>query len=278
MKSGRGTPPSPEAEKIRAASPLPSVEPFFLAGNRIGCLLVHGFTSTPYEMRYLGDRLHAAGYTVCGVCLAGHARRPEDLITHSWRDWYATVEAGLETLSATCSAVLGIGLSLGSLLILRLAHEQPRSIAALALLSPALRLRNAWPARLAPLGRLLVPWLPASIAYVSKVQSDIVDLAARGVHPGYRRMPLRAVFELIALQQEVRRILPAVMQPTLAIHARHDNTAPLENLAILQRQLPNLWGTVILPRSGHVVAVDVEKQRVAEEVIRFAAQVVKESK
>ena len=51
----------------------PDIRPFFFAGGDVGCLLVHGFTGTPHEMRFLGERLAAQGYTVSGVCLAGHA-------------------------------------------------------------------------------------------------------------------------------------------------------------------------------------------------------------
>ena len=34
---------------------------FFMAGGRTGCLLLHGFTSTPAELLPLGEALHNAG-------------------------------------------------------------------------------------------------------------------------------------------------------------------------------------------------------------------------
>ncbi|OFV87100.1 MAG: hypothetical protein A3J75_07565 [Acidobacteria bacterium RBG_16_68_9] len=58
-------------------------------------------------------------------------------------------------------------------------------------------------------------------------------------------------------------------QPALAIHARQDHTAPLANLSLLQRTLPHLRAAVVLDASYHVMTVDVEKQRVAEEILRF---------
>ena len=39
-------------------------EPFFMPGNQIGCLLIHGFTGAPKEMRWLGDHLANEG-TLC---------------------------------------------------------------------------------------------------------------------------------------------------------------------------------------------------------------------
>lgn len=276
MSSGKATRASREADASSAGRKTTPTDPFFFAGNEVGCLLVHGFTGTPYEMRALGERLHAHGYSVCGVRLAGHTTCPEDLAACSWLDWYRSVETGLEALRPQCSTIFAVGLSLGSLLALRLAHERPALVAAVVVLAPALQLSNPWPARLAPLLRLLSPWLPDSLAYVGKQGSDIADPAARRIHPSYDRMPLRGISEVLDLQAEVRTLLAGVKQPTLAIHARGDQTVSMEGLALLQRELPNLRGTVVLPRSRHVVTVDLEKQRVAEEILRFAAQVLEE--
>ena len=42
---------------------IPSAEPFYYQGNKIGCLLIHGFTGTPKEMRLMGEYLANQGYT-----------------------------------------------------------------------------------------------------------------------------------------------------------------------------------------------------------------------
>jgi len=46
---------------------IPSAEPFLHVGDRVGCLIVHGFTGTPYEMRPLGDYL-SKKVILCWVC------------------------------------------------------------------------------------------------------------------------------------------------------------------------------------------------------------------
>lgn len=249
-------------------------EPFFWRASDLGCLLVHGLTGTPYEMRFLGERLHAAGYTVSGVCLAGHATQVEDLERCRWRDWYASVEWGLEELGGHCTVIAGIGLSLGSLLTLRLAHAHRERIRAVVLLATALQLAKPWRARIAELAKRLYPFLPESWRFVTKDGSDIADQEARRVHPGYRRVPLRCVAELVALQREVRPLLPAIVQPALAMHGQLDHTAPAANLALLQQGLMNLRAAVALPASCHVITVDVEKERVAAEVLRFLGTVI----
>ena len=261
----------------RAGAPIAALptEPFLWRGGNVGCLLVHGFTGTPYDMRFLGERLHAAGYTVHGVQLAGHATRVEDLAICRWQDWYRSVEEGLDRLAAHCQTQIAIGQSLGSLLVLRLAYHRSRAVSALVLLSSAFILASPWPARLSRVFRTLLPFLPPRLRYVSKATgSDIADPEARRVHPGYAKMPLRGIIEMIELQREVRPLLTRITPPALAIHARQDHTTPLENLALLQQTLPDLRATLVLPSSYHVVSVDVEKQRIAEEILDFVATVV----
>ncbi|MEJ5224047.1 MAG: hypothetical protein WHV44_06280, partial [Anaerolineales bacterium] len=62
---------------------IPTTEPFFFPGrnNAPGVLLIHGFTGTPKEMRWMGEYLNEKhGFTCLGVRLTGHATRPEDMI------------------------------------------------------------------------------------------------------------------------------------------------------------------------------------------------------
>jgi len=44
---------------------------FFFPGRGLSALLIHGLTGTPYEMRFLGERLAGAG-----ACVRSEARRP----------------------------------------------------------------------------------------------------------------------------------------------------------------------------------------------------------
>ena len=243
-------------------------EPFFWRAGDHGCLLIHGLTGTPDDMRLLGESLYATGLTVSGVCLAGHGTRVEDLESCRWHDWYRSAEQGLYELSKHCSHIVAVGLSLGSLLVLRLGYFHHESIAGLVLLSSALVLGQQRSARLVRSMRWLLPLLPRQLRFLSK-ESDIVDQAALRVHPGYRSMPLQSVAELVTLQAEVRRILPTIRLPAVAIQGRQDRTTPIANLAALEDSLPNLRKPVILPKSGHLITVDVDKQQVVDEVLRF---------
>ena len=98
-----------------------SPAPFLLEGSRSGVLLLHGFTSTPQSVRYVGHQLHAlSGVTVMAPLLAGHGTTPEDFAQTGFRDWLKSAEDALEALSARCTTVCVAGLSLGGTIALNL--------------------------------------------------------------------------------------------------------------------------------------------------------------
>lgn len=242
---------------------------FYFRGGPSGCLLIHGFSGTPYEMRPLGESLRDRGWTVRGVRLPGHATHGSELFHARWRDWYAAALAGLEDLARECDEVAAVGLSMGSLLALRLAAERADSVARIAVMAPALVLSDDRPARLAPLLRLAAPLVPARLAVRPKLGSDIADEEARGVHPRFP-LPLRGIAELVALQRAVRPLLPRIRQPALLLHGRLDSTCPLVNLEILERELGSARiEKRIFERSAHILPVDAERDEVAAELLRF---------
>ena len=95
---------------------IPTAEPFFFRGGPTACLLIHGFTGAPKEMRWMGEYLAGQGYSVLGVRLAGHATKPADLIRTRWQDWLASVEDGYHLLQGDCAQIFVCGLSMGGIL------------------------------------------------------------------------------------------------------------------------------------------------------------------
>ena len=65
--------------------------------------------------------------------------------------------------------------------------------------------------------------------------------------------------------------LPSVTQPVLVLHAAHDHTAPVACAARIAERA-HATRLRILPRSYHLIAVDVERDIVAAEVVEFLRQ------
>jgi len=115
---------------------------FAVDGDGPGCLLLHGFTGTPAEMRPLGEHLAERGFAVRAPLLPGHGALVEDLARTTWRDWYATAEESWGELGKRSERRAVVGLSMGALLALHLAHEHASEVGAVAALAPAIRLRD----------------------------------------------------------------------------------------------------------------------------------------
>jgi alpha-beta hydrolase superfamily lysophospholipase len=63
-----------------------------------GVLLLHGMSDSPYSLRSLGQRLHAAGAWVVGLRLPGHGTAPSGLVRMRWEDMAVAVRLAMHHL------------------------------------------------------------------------------------------------------------------------------------------------------------------------------------
>lgn len=223
-------------------------------------MLQHGFTGSPWEVRYLGERLADAGYAVTGPLLPGHGTRVEDLDATTWHDWVAHVDAAVDAMARRCTRVAIVGQSLGGLLALYVASRRPELCCVASLAAPlwldGLSGKVAgWAAR----GRL-------PFAAIRKLGgSDVRDPRSKAENPCYPAIPIKALAQLVDFMAVVDAALAKVAQPTLVLHARQDHTAPVACAARIA-EATRAERIRILPRSYHLIAVDVERDIVAAEV------------
>jgi len=220
-------------------------------------------------MRYLGEQLSAAGVRVYGIRLAGHAGEPEELGNVTRAHWYESVVEGFERLRTYNEPNIVIGLSMGAVLAARLAIDQREAVSAVVLLAPCFYLPFWTRTAL----RIMRPTANlANRIYIHQQGGcDIHDAAARRVHPGNRLMPLRAALDLVELSDQVRAKVSELVQPVLVIHGRRDHTSPFaKNVQFLMSRLGcSEKRLVALDESFHVITVDSERERVAQETLDF---------
>ena len=105
MTAGRAT--SSTARRVVASGAA-----FDLGGDGpLGAVLIHGFTSTPWEVRHLGLRLAEAGLTAHGPVLPGHGTSIDDLARTRWEDWVGAVDRAVDAVRTRCDRVAVVGQS-----------------------------------------------------------------------------------------------------------------------------------------------------------------------
>jgi carboxylesterase len=252
-----------------AALIIPTAEPFFFPGNRTACLLVHGFTGTPKEMRWLGEYLAGEGYTVLGVRLAGHATQPRDMTRTRWKDWVACVEDGWHQLQGNADRIFVMGLSMGG--VLSLYHASQFPVAGVVAMS------TPYDMPVSKLQRFIKPYaraLASVMPFMSKGPDVWFNPEAEAEHVCYPRDPVRAGLELDLLLGAMRDSLSQVSAPTLLMHSRDDP-------AVLPEHMPKIYDAlgsedkemVWVEKSGHVITRDGDRERVFRTAAEFVRRV-----
>jgi carboxylesterase len=250
-----------------------TAEPFFFPGQgdnaRIGCLVTHGFTGTPKEMRWLGEYLNRQGYTVCGIRLTGHATRPEDMIRSRWQDWLLSVEDGFNLLRCCTDQVFLLGLSMGGILSLTSAGTLPvRGVVAMSTPSNLPHI---------PLPLWIIRIISRFKPYLQKPKlpgDGWLDQAARQQHVSYPMNPLRSGVELKYLMDEMHAALPKISAPVLLIHSRDDDYVIRDSMQQIYEALTTpdkhmLW----VEGGGHVITEEPTREAVFKAAADFIERV-----
>jgi carboxylesterase len=245
---------------------IPTAEPFFFPGNRTGCLLVHGHTGAPKEMRWMGEFLANQGYSVLGLRLAGHATTPEDMRRMHWNDWIASIEDGFYELKGCTDQIFIIGLSLGGILSLQFAANHPVT-GIIAMSTPFTLPKDP---RLPFLGiiALFMPWLKQG-------PPDWHNPDAAKDHICYPYFPTRSVIELRNLLKEMRASLPRITVPVLIIHSKHDTGVIPQNAEQILAALGSADKHVFwVENSGHVIPREPDRELAFQATHKFIQRII----
>jgi len=243
---------------------LVDASPFDLAGQGqvdAAALCLHGLTGTPYEVRLLGVALARSGIRARGPLLPGHGTSVEELAKLQYQNWIEAVHEEYDGLRGQHARVFVVGLSLGGLLSLELASEKRPD--AIAVVGTPLSFRPPIP-QLIPFVKRFKPMLE------KREGSDIRDPEARDRHPGYPRMPLASIHELVRLQRVVARDLKRIQAPALVAHGAYDRTANLRDASRILDRLGSVRKEMLVcADSGHVVPVDYDGELLAQRIADF---------
>ncbi len=233
--------------------------------------MVHGLTGSPANLMPVTEALQKAGYLVSAPLLAGHDGVLKTLSATTWRDWYAGIVRAHDALSHQVEKVFYAGLSMGSLLGLKLAEEMENRLDGLALLGAPWKLRPIFKYCVIP-GIRYTPlrWIIRSTA--KNFEASVLSPSGREFYREHslQRMPGPAVFQMMDLLAAVKKNLAKVEQPLLMIHGVKDHLADPKGMLEIRRSVSSKEvEMLVLENSAHVLTLDYDKEIVAKRVVDF---------
>ena len=249
--------------------------------GRTGVLLIHDLGGMPHQLRSVAAGLAERGFTVSCCQLAGHGQTEKELLATHWTDWFASAEQALTELEKQCDVIVVGGLSVGSILALRLAALSPGRVHGLCLFAPTLRYDGwaiPWYSFLLMLG-VRAPFL-RRMRFTDPPPYGIKDEATRAIiadtmradkstESGMRYTSLGTLQEAYWLVRDVTRRLSSIKAPALIMHPREDDISDLSNTIYLQRRLGGLVECLVLDDSYHLITLDRQRDIVMNRTADF---------
>lgn len=254
-----------EPEIMPGGEPLRrEARPERTGGRRIGVLLSHGFTGSPYSIRPWGEYLADLGYGVVVPRLPGHGTTWQDLNTRTWADWTEHLADVFEEMRGEHDAVVVGGLSMGGAQVLRLAADRPDDVAGVIVVNPAVATKRL-DVRLLPILKHLLPSMPGIVN----------DIAKPGVDEhGYARTPLKAAHSMMRAWPQLVADLPRITAPLLYLRSDVDHVVDELSEPLIWNGVSSTDKTrVALPDSYHVATLDNDARIVFERSAAFIARV-----
>lgn len=240
-------------------------QPFFFEGtNRKGVLLVHGWTSTAYEVRRLGKYLNEEGFTVCGPMLRGHGTKPEDLENVKWQDWLEDLSSSFDQLKAECDEVYIGGTSIGGSLAILLAAEKLETKGLVLMATPyKIRFEEAL-AILGSIWQLFKPYnrkfYPPTFGSTSTITRQI----------SYQRYSIKSATEVHELIKASRKKLGEIKQPCFLMQSTHDHIIVSNSLEKISEKINSkIKKKRYIKRAYHTFISDIKNEHIFEDIADF---------
>jgi carboxylesterase len=239
---------------------LAGADPFCYENGTVACLLTHGFTSSPFEVRELGQYLAGKKLTVHGILLPGHGTSPQDLVKTTWQDWFDALEHRYLQLKEKYRHVIVGGMSMGGSLSLLLAAKYDLDV--IMVYAPAVWIPG-WRMKIVPFARFFFP-------KVYRGTADIKNEITRKAIPGYAYAPTESVYQFSKLLKEVRMNLKKIHSPLLIMQSTQDHRIPVSNSELVfhrvSSQIKEIYRVI---NSYHIITCDNDKQFVFEKSYEF---------
>ena len=248
-------------------------KPVFHQGNEIGILLIHGFDDTPFIMSEYAEYFIKKGFTVYNITLPGRGLTVQDFAKTTWQEWINSAKNDYLLLKTITNKTFIAGFSTGATISLYLTHTLKKDELpdGLILLSPALFFIN----HLLPLtlGIILMQIYNILNPYPKKLNNRHLiykDPIAREKYDVLKKSSTKGIIELLKLAKKIKHNIKNINIPCLAIQSKKDVVVNHYGAKwIIKKCTSDYKKILILHKSGHPVMVDLEKEKVFKESLKF---------
>lgn len=221
------------------------------------CVLVHGFTGTPEDLRPLEELLSQRGYEVVVPVLTGHGDSQTRLVDATSTQWIQSVDPLVRQAVLSGRRVHLIGFSMGAMIAAKIAAEC--GVSSVTMLAPAIFYVGTQKLFRQIAGVIKESWdAPSKTAYLrERVES-------------MSQMPMRSIKQFRRMVQIGKAALPRVSQPLCILQGKRDDvveprgaTYVYQNVASAEKEIH--W----LPASKHGICVGPEQREAVQIVADF---------
>jgi len=214
-------------------------------------------------MRPIANAMVAAGHTVEMPRLPGHGTTVADMLTTTWADWSAHVEAVYLDLASRTEKVVVTGLSMGGTLTLWLASRHPEIVGIVPI--------NASVLRDADTRDGIQAFVDSGAEVMDAVGGDIAKPGV--IEVAYDQTPLRPLLSLIDAIIDLHGHLADIAMPSLIVTSENDHVVPPESSDRIAATVTGPVERLTLADSFHVATIDHDEQRIVEAIDAFVQKV-----
>ncbi|MFC1608795.1 alpha/beta hydrolase [Patescibacteria group bacterium] len=243
---------------------------YFQGNNNSAVLLLHGWSTTPYEVRRLGKFLNESGYTVYGPMLSGHGTVPKDLEDIIYNDWIDDAKKALNKLVKTHKNVYVGGTSMGANLTLEMAKEYPEIKGVILMATP-------YKMKLEKIGEMMVFVMSKFKRYHKKFYPPTFGLSTTITRLiSYQSYPIKNVMELAKLIKLSRKNLKKINQPCLVLQSSHDHIVTKNSANKIYKKVNSKFKKKrYIEKAYHTFISDIKNEHVFEDILDFVQEIEK---
>jgi len=242
---------------------------YFKGTNNKAILLIHGWTSVPYEVRRLGKYLNESGYTVYGPMLKGHGTVPKDLENVKWKEWFDDFERIYKKIRENHTRVYIGGTSIGSNITMLLAKKYPE-ISGIILMATPYQMKFE-KLKLEKIVIIILKIMRIFKKYNRKFYFPTFDSRTTITRLiSYQTYPIESIFEAAKLIEKSRENLSEITQPCFLLQSSSDCIVSKDSLEKIYAQINSkIKKKKYIKRAYHTFISDVKNEYVLKYILNF---------